>query len=85
MTAPIAPPMSGATQNSYSWQIAQPPANNAGPVLRAGLTKALVTGILTILISVMKKPMAISARLAGARSSMVPGITTRRNRVDSIE
>jgi hypothetical protein len=32
--------MIGATQNSQSWLIAQPPpANSAGPVLRAGLTE----------------------------------------------
>ena len=45
--APAAPPSSGATQNSQSWAIAQPPTNSAGPVLRAGLTDVLVTGIET--------------------------------------
>ncbi len=38
--------MSGATQNSHSCAIAQPPTNRAGPVLRAGLTEVFVTGML---------------------------------------
>src|SRR4051812_291880 len=36
-TPPAAPPRIGATQNSHSCASAQPPANSAGPVLRAGL------------------------------------------------
>ena len=43
---------SGATQNSQSCVIAQPPTNSAGPVLRAGLTDVLVTGMLTRWMSV---------------------------------
>ena len=39
MTAPI----SGATQNSQSCPIYSPPANRAGPVLRAGLTEVEVS------------------------------------------
>ena len=39
--------MIGATMNSQSWLIAQPPAKRAGPMLRAGLTDVLVTGMLT--------------------------------------
>jgi hypothetical protein len=35
------------TQNNQSWASAQPPTNSAGPVLRAGLTDVLVTGMLT--------------------------------------
>nr|CAD5959986.1 PAP2 superfamily protein [Planktothrix pseudagardhii] len=35
----------GATQNNHNCWIAQPPINNAGPVLRAGFTDTLVTGI----------------------------------------
>jgi hypothetical protein len=46
MSAPIAPPSSGATQNIHSWESAQPCTNKAGPVLRAGLTEVLVTGML---------------------------------------
>ena len=41
------PPIRGATQNSQSWWIAQPPATTATPVLRAGFTEVLVTGMLT--------------------------------------
>ena len=35
----------GATQNNQSCPRAQPPTNRAGPVLRAGLTEVLVTGM----------------------------------------
>ena len=35
----------GATQKSRSWASAQPPTYTATPVLRAGLTEVLVTGI----------------------------------------
>jgi hypothetical protein len=39
-------PAIGATQNTHSCCIAQPPTSNAGPVLRAGFTDVLVTGML---------------------------------------
>ena len=38
--------MSGAAQNSQSCETAQSPTNNATPVLRAGFTEVLVTGML---------------------------------------
>ena len=41
-----AAPIIGATQNSHNCAIAQPPTINAGPVLRAGFTEVLVTGML---------------------------------------
>jgi len=41
----ISPPNNGATQKSQSWERAAPPTNKAGPVLRAGLTDRLSTGI----------------------------------------
>jgi hypothetical protein len=44
--ARIAPAI-GATQNSHNCSKAQPPAKSAGPVLRAGFTEVLVTGIPT--------------------------------------
>jgi hypothetical protein len=44
ITPATAAPMMGASQNNQSCAYA-PPANNAGPVLRAGLIEALVTGI----------------------------------------
>lgn len=48
----IAAPSSGATQNSQSCVSAQPPAINAGPVLRAGFTDVFVTGMLIRWMSV---------------------------------
>jgi len=44
-TPAIAAPRMGASQNNQSCAIYAPPAKSAGPVLRAGLTEALVTGI----------------------------------------
>ena len=38
--------MSGAAQNSQSCETAQSPTNSATPVLRAGFTEVLVTGML---------------------------------------
>jgi len=38
--------MIGATQKSQSCPSAHPPTNTAGPVLRAGFTDVLVTGML---------------------------------------
>src|SRR6202040_144895 len=48
----ITAPMIGASQNSQSCRIYSPPPNSAGPVLRAGLTEVLVTGIDTRWIKV---------------------------------
>ena len=59
-------PAIGATQNSQSCCSAQPPTNSAGPVLRAGFTEVLVTGMLIRWISVSPSPMAIGAKPAGA-------------------
>ena len=67
----------GATQNSHSCSMAQPPANSATPVLRAGLTEVLVTGMLTRWISVSPRPMAMGAKPAGAFSSVAPRMMTR--------
>ena len=47
-----AAPTSGATQNSHNCASAQPPTMSAGPVLRAGFTEVLVTGMLMRWISV---------------------------------
>jgi hypothetical protein len=54
----------GATQKSHSCSIAQPPTNTAGPVLRAGLTERLVTGIPIRWMSVRPSPIAIRAKPA---------------------
>ena len=60
----------GATQNSQSWLTAQSPTNSATPVLRAGFTEVLVTGMLMRWIRVRHRPMAIGAKPAGARLSV---------------
>ncbi|MCY1312804.1 hypothetical protein D9M70_632590 [compost metagenome] len=54
--------------------MAQPPTISAGPVLRAGLTEVLVTGIEIRWIRVSARPMAIGASPAGARLSVAPRI-----------
>ncbi len=60
-------PTIGATQNSQSCDSAQPPTKSAGPVLRAGLTDVLVTGMLIRWISVSARPIASPAKPTGAR------------------
>jgi len=59
--------MIGATQKSQSWDRAQPPTKIAGPVLLAGLTEVLVTGMLIRWISVNARPIAMPANPTGAR------------------
>src|SRR5882672_1534009 len=75
--APSAPPAIGATQNSHSCSSAQPPANTATPVLRAGFTEVLVTGMLIRWMSVSARPIAMGAKPCGARLSVAPRMTTR--------
>jgi len=48
-------PTIGATQKSQSCPSAQPPTKIAGPVLRAGFTEVLVTGMLIRWINVSPK------------------------------
>jgi len=67
----MAAPIIGATQNIHSCAMAQPPTIRAGPVLRAGLTEVLVTGMLIRWIRVRQRPMATGARAAGARFPLV--------------
>ena len=67
----------GASQNSQSCSIAHPPTNSAGPVLRAGLTEVLVTGMLIRWISVSTNPIGIGANPGGIRGSVAPMITNR--------
>lgn len=76
--------MRGATQNNHNCPNAQPPANKAGPVLRAGLTEVLVTGMLMRWMSTNPRPMAIGAKPAGASLSVDPSITTRKKKVSTI-
>jgi len=58
-----------------------PPSSNAGPVLRAGLTEVLVTGIEIRWIRVKPRPIAIGAKPAGARSDVAPKIIRRNIKV----
>ena len=67
-TAPAtAAPTIGATQKSHSCESAQPPTKIAGPVLRAGFTDVLVTGMLTRWISVSARPIGMPGE-AGRRA-----------------
>ena len=58
-------PKIGATQKSQSRLRAQPPTMRAGPVLPAGLTEVLVTGMLMRWIGVSPRPMAMGAKPLG--------------------
>ena len=55
--------------------------NSAGPVLRAGLTDALVTGIRKRWMSVRHSPMGIPANPTAAPFDVVPMITYRKKKV----
>src|SRR5271163_407434 len=77
----ISAPRIGAIQNSHSCAICSPPANNAGPVLRAGLTEVLVTGIETRWISVSARPIGIPAKPAAAPFDVVPMMMNRKKNV----
>ena len=72
-------PAAGATQNSQSCSSAQPPTNSAGPVLRAGFTEVLVTGMLIRWIRVRHRPMAIGAKPAGALPWVAPRMMNRKH------
>ena len=77
------PPTSGATQNIHSWESAQPPANTAVAVLRAGFTEVLVTGMLTRWMRVRHRPIAIGAITLPALRSVAPWITNRNTAVST--
>ncbi len=74
-------PRIGATQNSQSWLVYAPPANRAGPVLRAGLTEVFVTGIDTRWISVSARPIGIPAKPEAAPLDVVPMMMNRKKNV----
>src|SRR5436190_24114080 len=61
-----------------------PPANRAGPVLRAGLTEVLVTGIETKWIRVSARPIGIPAKPVAAPFEVVPMMTKRKKNVSTI-
>src|SRR5262249_59915048 len=68
-------PAIGATQKSHSCCTAQPPTNSAGPVLRAGFTEVLVTGMLIKWMRVRQRPMAQPANPTGERRCVSPSDT----------
>ena len=78
-------PISGAHFNPAVtiglWAGRRIPANRAGPVLRAGLTEVLVTGIDTRWIRVRARPMAIGAKPPGAPGAVEPMITSRKKKL----
>src|SRR6185503_10138372 len=75
-----AAPRHGASQKSHSWLIYAPPANRAGPVLRAGLTDAFVTGIRNRWIRVRHSPIGMPANPTAAPFEVVPIITYRKKK-----
>src|SRR5713101_4259651 len=77
----ITAPVIGASQNNQSWPIYSPPANRAGPVLRAGLTDVLVTGIDTRWIRVRARPIGIPAKPVAAPFDVVPMMTNKKKKV----
>ena len=76
-----AAPTKGTTQNIQSWPRYSPPANSAGPVLRAGLTDVLVTGIDTRWMSVSASPIGIPAKPLAAPFEVVPTMMSRKKNV----
>ena len=84
MTRPaITAPTIGASQNSQSCDTYSPPANSAGPVLRAGLTDVLVTGIDTRWISVSASPIGMPANPTAAPFDVQPMMISRKKNVIS--
>ena len=70
--------------NNHSWLRAHPPTKTAGPMLRAGLTEVLVTGIPTKCIRVSTAPMARPANPTGALMSVAPNTVNTRKKVSTI-
>ena len=68
---------------TQSCSSAQPPANTAGPKLRAGFTEVFVTGMLMRWIRASVRPMASGASPAGARPSVAPWITSTKTKVST--
>src|SRR6185312_3549792 len=81
ITPAISAPSKGATQNSQSWPTYSPPANNAGPVLRAGFTEVFVTGMATRWIRVSASPIGMPANPVAAPFEVVPMMTIRKKKV----
>src|SRR5436853_4710859 len=83
ITPPMTAPISGATQKSQSCPIYSPLANRAGPVLRAGLTEVLLTGIEIKWIKVKVKPIGIPAKPTEAPFEVVPTIMKIKKKVSN--
>src|SRR5580704_14761644 len=82
VTAPAtSAPRIGASQNSHSCATYSLPPNSAGPVLRAGLTDVLVTGIDTRWISVRASPIGNPANPAAAPLEVQPMMIIRKKKV----
>ena len=80
--AAAAPPASGATMNSHSWDRALPPSKIAGPMLLAGLTEVPVIGMQTMWMSTRVRPMASPAKLpAPFLLSVEPSTTSTKMNV----
>ena len=77
----MAAPTIGATQKSQSCSIAQPPTKSAGPVLRAGFTDVLVTGMLIEMDQRERQADRHAGEATGARVCVAPRMTIRNMNV----
>ncbi|OYW33802.1 MAG: hypothetical protein B7Z45_08175, partial [Azorhizobium sp. 12-66-6] len=73
--------MGGTMMNSHNCASALPPANSAGPMLRAGLTDTPVTGMNTMWIITSDRPMARPAAWVMPAREVEPRMTTRKTKV----
>src|SRR3954466_6630794 len=76
----IAPTM-GATQKSHSSDTAWDGPKRAGPVLRAGFTEVLVTGIEIRWINVRARPIGMPAKPTAAPFDVVPTMMNTKKKV----
>ena len=84
MIADSAAPTHGAAIKSHSCAKASPPANRAGPILRAGLTEVPVIGIQTMWTKTNVRPMASPANLGAEFSlAVVPSTTNTKIKVNT--
>ena len=74
----------GASQNSHSCSMAHPPANSAGPVLRAGLTEVLVTGMLIGCISVCTSGAGRAREVLGHCAGLFERVVVRLRHVRAL-
>jgi len=74
----------GASQNSHSCSMAHPPANSAGPELRAELTEVLVTGMLIGCISVCTSGAGRAREVLGHCAGLFERVVVRLRRVRAL-